>query len=200
MTTAFREVQVDGLAIRYREAGQGPPLLHLQPGDAPDLTTAHELLARRFRVLVAATPTTPGPAAALPASLTGLVEGMGLEAFNLMGTGAMSAGALSLALQAPARVDALVLETPEALDAGLERRLVELAMPVLVLVGTRDDAATAVARTCRARLPNSHLVLVYDAGPAIASDRPAAFAEVVMDFLERRDAFVISAARTVISP
>ena len=35
---------------------------------------------------------------------------------------------------------------------------------------------------------------------ACAADRPEAFAEVVADFLERRDAFVISRAETVIHP
>ena len=46
----------------------------------------------------------------------------------------------------------------------------------------------------------SHLVFVYDAGHAIAAERPEAFAEVVADFLERDDAFLISRAKTVIFP
>jgi pimeloyl-ACP methyl ester carboxylesterase len=49
-------------------------------------------------------------------------------------------------------------------------------------------------------MPNCHLVLVYDAGHAIGAERPEAFAEVVTDFLERRDAFVISRTETVIHP
>jgi pimeloyl-ACP methyl ester carboxylesterase len=49
-------------------------------------------------------------------------------------------------------------------------------------------------------MPDAHLVFVYDAGHAIAADRPEAFAEVVGDFLERNDAFVISRNRTVIMP
>jgi hypothetical protein len=43
-------------------------------------------------------------------------------------------------------------------------------------------------------------VFVYDAGPAIGADRPEAFAEVVADFLERREAFVISRGPTAIHP
>ena len=35
---------------------------------------------------------------------------------------------------------------------------------------------------------------------AIAVERPEAFAEVVRDFLERHEAFVISRARSVIHP
>ncbi len=40
----------------------------------------------------------------------------------------------------------------------------------------------------------------YDAGHAISTDRPEAFTEVVVDFLERHEAFVISRAETVIHP
>ena len=47
-------------------------------------------------------------------------------------------------------------------------------------------------------MPNCHLVFVYDAGHAISTDRPEAFTEVVADFLERHEAFVIS--RTETSP
>jgi hypothetical protein len=43
-------------------------------------------------------------------------------------------------------------------------------------------------------------VFVYDAGGAIAAERPEAFAEVVSDFLERHEAFVISRARSVVHP
>jgi pimeloyl-ACP methyl ester carboxylesterase len=49
-------------------------------------------------------------------------------------------------------------------------------------------------------MPNSHLVFVYDAGHAISTDRPEAFTEVVADFLERHEAFVISRTPTVINP
>ena len=57
-----------------------------------------------------------------------------------------------------------------------------------------------MGRRYKELLPNSHLVLVYDAAHAIAADRPEAFAEVVEDFLERHEAFVISRADTVIYP
>ena len=47
---------------------------------------------------------------------------------------------------------------------------------------------------------NAHLVFVYDAGHVISTERPEAFTEVVVDFLERHEAFVISRAHTVIHP
>ncbi len=73
-------------------------------------------------------------------------------------------------------------------------------MPTLVLLGTWDATAAAWGRVCKTRIPACHLVFVYDAAHAIGAERPEAFAEVVADFLERHDAFVISRARTVIHP
>jgi len=113
--------------------------------------------------------------------------------------------ALWLALQAPERVSALVLEAPAAIRqegaAELERRLPGLAVPTLVLFGTLDRViAPTMGRVYKDLIPNSHLVFVYDAAHAIGADRPEAFAEVVVDFLERHEAFVISRAETVIHP
>ena len=49
-------------------------------------------------------------------------------------------------------------------------------------------------------LPSGHLVLVYDAGHAIGAERPEAFVEIVTDFLDRREAFLISRTETVLHP
>ena len=49
-------------------------------------------------------------------------------------------------------------------------------------------------------MPNCHLVFVYDAGHAISTERPEAFAEVTLDFLERHEAFVINRVGTLIHP
>jgi pimeloyl-ACP methyl ester carboxylesterase len=86
-------------------------------------------------------------------------------------------------------------------DADLDLRLPELAAPTLVLFGTEDSVISpAAGRVYKQRLANAHLVFVYDAGHAIAADRPEAFAEVVADFVERGEAFAISRANTVIHP
>jgi hypothetical protein len=45
-----------------------------------------------------------------------------------------------------------------------------------------------------------HLVFVYDEGHSIRTDRPEAFADVVPDFVERYEAFVISRTPTLIHP
>jgi pimeloyl-ACP methyl ester carboxylesterase len=86
-------------------------------------------------------------------------------------------------------------------DPDLEARMGGLTIPVLVVLGTRDGLIPPeLGRIYKDLIPDAHLVFVYDAGHAIASERPEAFAEVVGDFLEREDAFVISRAKTVIMP
>jgi hypothetical protein len=49
-------------------------------------------------------------------------------------------------------------------------------------------------------VPTAHLIFVYDAGYAFMVERPEAFAEVVADFFERSDAFVISRTKQVVFP
>jgi pimeloyl-ACP methyl ester carboxylesterase len=86
-------------------------------------------------------------------------------------------------------------------DAALEKRLPELAVPTLVLFGTLDAMIPPeTGRLYKELMPNSHLVFVYDAGHLIGVERPEAFTEVVADFLERHEAFVISRTPTVIHP
>ncbi len=86
-------------------------------------------------------------------------------------------------------------------DPDLERLMAQLEIPALVLFGTLDRMIPPeMGRFYKQIMPNSHLVFVYDAGHAIAAERPEAFVEVVEDFLERHEAFVISRAATVIHP
>ena len=223
-------VEVEGLEVRYLESGQGATLVHLQGGEGLRLTPAHELLARRFRVIALETPSfkasaerpRPGSKAVVATTLADAVKSLGVERVDLWGTSASARTALWLALQAPELVRALVLEAPAPIrsdgsasqpeapapagvrlrrDADLDRRLREVTTPTLVVFGTLDDLAPPeMGRVYKEVLPNAHLVFVYDAGHAISADRPDAFAEVVSDFLERHEAFVISRAATVIHP
>jgi len=86
-------------------------------------------------------------------------------------------------------------------DPELENRLRGLTTPALVLFGTLDRVIPPeMGRIYKALIPNCHLVFVYDAGHGISVDRPEAFAEIAADFLERREAFVISRADTLIHP
>jgi pimeloyl-ACP methyl ester carboxylesterase len=86
-------------------------------------------------------------------------------------------------------------------DAVLEKRLGGLGMPALVLFGTQDGVVPpATGRVYKELIRNAHLMFVYDAGHALMVERPEAFAEVVTDFLERTDAFVISRTKTALFP
>ena len=86
-------------------------------------------------------------------------------------------------------------------DADLETRLAGLAVPTLVLFGTVDRVIPPdMGHFYKELMPNCHLAFVYDAGHAISTDRPEAFTEIVGDFFERREAFVISRTATVIHP
>jgi pimeloyl-ACP methyl ester carboxylesterase len=230
----FREghVEADGFRIRYREAGEGAPLVHLHGAGGPRATPAHDLLARRFRVIAFEMPgfgsspenrrTADMPA--LAATMAEAARNLGLDRYNLMGTSFGGKMALWLAVKFPEQVSALVLASPAAIrpegaepppgapaivarlrgpnrDLDLERRLRDVATPTLVLFGTRDQVIPPeMGRFYKELMPNAHLVFVYDAGHRIDADRPEAFAEVVTDFLERHEAFVISRKNTVIHP
>jgi pimeloyl-ACP methyl ester carboxylesterase len=86
-------------------------------------------------------------------------------------------------------------------DPELELRMRDLATPTLVVFGTLDRIIPpAMGRHYKELMPNCHLVFVYDAGHAIGAERPEAFVDLVSDFLERHEAFVINRAETVIHP
>ena len=88
-----------------------------------------------------------------------------------------------------------------ARETLLEEGLRRLRMPTLVLFGTQDGVVPAgMGHVYKMLIPDAHLVFVYDAGHALMVERPEAFAEVVTDFLERTDGFIISRTKTVVFP
>ena len=224
-------VEADGFRIRYWEGGEGTPLIYLHGAGGPRPNPSHELLARRFRVVAFEMPgfgespenTRTQSMAELASTMHQAIKNLGIDSFNLIGRSFGGTTALWMAMQAPERLLALVLEAPGAFreegalpatnhplvlrvrrparDPELEARLRTLATPTLVLFGTRDDVISpSMGRIYKELLPNGHLVFVYDAGHGISTDRPEAYTEVVLDFLERHEAFVISRAQTVIHP
>jgi pimeloyl-ACP methyl ester carboxylesterase len=260
---AFREGQVeaDGFRIRYAEAGQGVPLVHLHGAGGLRLTPAHDLLSRHFRVIAFEMPGfghSPENARSrtmpeLAMTMARAADALRLDRFNLWGTSFGGKTALWLAAQQPERVLGLVLEAPAAIrpegveppsgtpeemarllyahpervalitlpdpavqaktrplvmrllspprDAELEARMRHLETPTLVLFGTLDHVIPpAMGRIYKELMPNCHLSFVYDAGHLIGAERPEAFVEVVADFLDRHEAFVISRGDTVIHP
>jgi pimeloyl-ACP methyl ester carboxylesterase len=260
----FREdhVEADGFRIRYCAGGEGPALVHLHGAGGLRLTRAHQLLARRFRVIAFEMPgfghspenTRTRTMPELAATMARAAASLGLDRYNLWGTSFGGKAALWQAAQEPARVRALVLEGPAAIrpagtappsgtpeemarrlyghperlaavpladpavqaktrplvmrlfgpdrDAELEGRMRRLATPTLVLFGTLDRVIPPEMGRCYKELmpDNCQLALVYDAGHVIATERPEAFAEIVEDFLDRHQAFVISRAETVLFP
>jgi pimeloyl-ACP methyl ester carboxylesterase len=259
----FREdfVEADGFRIRYREAGQGPVLVHLHGAGGPRLTRAHELFCRQFRVIAFEMPgfaqspenTRTRTMPELADTMGKAADALGLDRFNLMGTSFGGRTALWLAAQHPERVLGLVLESPAAIrpegarppvgppeemarrlyahpermpplaapdpavvakqealvgrlrgparDPELERRLRDLATPTMVVFGTLDRIIPPeMGRHYKELMPNCHLVFVYDAGHAIGAERPEAFVDLVSDFLERHEGFVINRTETVIHP
>ena len=68
-------------------------------------------------------------------------------------------------------------------DPDLEARLPGLAPPTLALFGTLDSIIPPdLGHLYKELIPDCNLVFVYDAGHAIAAERPEAFTEVVSDF------------------
>lgn len=111
---------------------------------------------------------------------------------------------------APPPADPAVLQKQEALigrvmgpnrDPALEDRLGEIEARTLVLFGTEDKMIPSdMGSIYKERMKSCNFILVYDAGHAIAADRPDAFASLVGDFLERREQFIVSAELSVIHP
>jgi pimeloyl-ACP methyl ester carboxylesterase len=121
----FREgwVEADGFWIRYMEAGEGPPLVHLHGAGGLRLTPAHDLLGRLFRVVAFEMPgfgMSPENVQTqnmqdMAATIIKAAAGIGLDRFALMGTSFGGKVALWMAAQEPAAVTALVLEAPAAI-------------------------------------------------------------------------------------
>ena len=86
-------------------------------------------------------------------------------------------------------------------DSELEDRLEEVPCATLAVFGLSDRMiAPEAPRVYREKIPNSNICLIYDAGHAIVADRPQALIDTVMDFVERRDAFVVGRQSSVINP
>lgn len=116
-------VEADGFRIRYMEAGQGTPLVHLHGAGGLRMTRAHGLLSKHHRVIVFEMPgfgrspenTRTATMADLAATMAAALTKMQIDRFNLLGTSFGGKVALWLATQQPARVLGLVLKSPAAI-------------------------------------------------------------------------------------
>jgi aromatic-L-amino-acid decarboxylase len=86
-------------------------------------------------------------------------------------------------------------------DAEAEHRLGEISCATLALFGTEDQmVAPEAARIYRARIPNSHIAFVYDAGHLIEAERPEALVNAVSDYVELRETFIVGRQSGLINP
>jgi pimeloyl-ACP methyl ester carboxylesterase len=119
-------VRADGFDLRYVEAGEGPPLVCFHGAGGLRLSRAHELLAERHRVIAFEAPgfgdsavnDRSGSLYELAASMNAAIGVLGLDRFSLWGQSFGGKLALWAALQAPDRLDALVLTAPAAIRPG----------------------------------------------------------------------------------
>ena len=141
-----------------------------------------------------------------------IVAGLNRPLYALVGVAAAAAPALRLALERPELAAALVLVSPDLTPgpadapgsaAGLldAETLGRLAVPLLAVFGMDDPlAASGMPARLREWAPNGHICFVYAAGHNIESERPAALANVVSDYLERRETFVVETGNHAINP
>ena len=79
--------------------------------------------------------------------------------------------------------------------------LPRVACATLAVFGQEDRLVSRNAGgVWKERVPNCSVSYVYDAGHAIALDRPEALVNVVLDFLERRETFIVENRSSIISP
>lgn len=143
MTDNFRECHVvaDGFRIRCLEAGDGPVLLHLHGAGGARWSPAHDLLARRFRVILLEMPgfgaeenTRTWHVREMAGTVAKAAAVLGLPRYGLMATSFGARVALWLAEGWPGYVTALVLEAPAAIRPDA----------MVPLTGTPDDVARRV--------------------------------------------------------
>jgi pimeloyl-ACP methyl ester carboxylesterase len=138
------------------------------------------------------------------------IASAGSERYGLVSISDGANSALQHAIQNPERVDVLVLVSPTAIRpaagdakaaADTEARLPDVQCPTLVVFG-RDDKSVQpdAASTYRERIPNCNIAFVYAAGHDIAADRPQALINLVSDYLERRETFIVQNRSSVINP
>lgn len=130
--------------------------------------------------------------------------------YGLIGVSAAASVAIRHALQSPESIAALVLISPLAVrpagaPAGsthdLESRLADIQCPTLAVFGQADDTIDPVAPSLyRSRIPNCNVAFVYGAGHDIAAERPEALLNLVADYLERRETFIVQHRSGAINP
>jgi len=116
-------VEADGFRVRYREAGQGEPLVCLHGGGGLRLSPAHDILAKSRRVIAfevpgfGDSPTNDRSESleALAHTMNRAVSALGIDRHDIMGTSFGTKLALWMAMVRPEPVVSVVLISPAAI-------------------------------------------------------------------------------------
>ena len=86
-------------------------------------------------------------------------------------------------------------------NADAANLLPDIACATLAVFGQEDRLVSRGAGGMwKERVPNCNVCYVYDAGHAIAVERPDALLNVVIDFLERRETFIVENRSFLVNP
>lgn len=197
-------LECHGLLIPYREAGEGQSVLLFPADEGSPFDDIAAALATQYRVLVLHVPTNMGPKQNFAEQLLPELARIGVGSFSVIGVSRGTTAALTQAVYTPEKVRRLVLVSPSralAQDPELGARLGDMKAPTLVLVGTRDrSGAREAGHAFREKIPTCHLLLVYEAGHAIATDRQEACLAPIGEFLEQGEGFIVFHDSQMIRP
>lgn len=214
--------EADGRTIRRIESGKGKAVVVIEGPGETALSALASLLAQEFHVIALTMPGPSSPDASaesvstrdMARTLDRAAAAAGLKRYVLAAGTANARVAVWQAIEGKERVEALILIAPRDLvadartpkngseqDRYLEQRLEEIKVPTLVLLGTDQKMVSSeMAQAYVQRIPTSYVVLVYDAGDAIETERPEALLAALRDFVKRREKFVVNSTSTAINP
>jgi pimeloyl-ACP methyl ester carboxylesterase len=190
------EIASGEVRFHYYDAGEGDIILWL--GDRKATSASRDRLAETYRVIalspLSAESSTP---LSIAQAIQGATAALGINRFNLLAENDHSTAALLLALNNPQTVPALALLGPTAISVSttgpqFPAPLSDMKVPALVAFGTKDTLAPPeMGRLYHDQIPACNVVFVYDAGRAMAEERPEAVAELVSAFFRRHDLFLV---------
>jgi pimeloyl-ACP methyl ester carboxylesterase len=199
------ELQVNGLSVRYFEAGAGDALIVVPaPDHEPSFDQLTSKLAESYRVICLDLSNHGAEATdRLAEKLSQAIVKLGINRYTVIGISSGAGHALALAIAAPEAIEKLILLSPIQPSAHsiATSSLGQVKAATLVLVGTRDPSRAAEAgRLCREKIHACHLSFIYGATHAIAQDRLDACVDTIREFLQQGEQFIISRESQMIRP
>ena len=205
MKSSIKEgvLQCGNTSIRYVESGEGATVVVFSDATTSDAVSSG--LAEHHHVLALdASGVSKAERQEFATNLPLALAKIGAETFSVLGVAQGVTSALVQAIYAPSQINGLILVSPplaSVQDPELNAKLKEITAPTLALVGTRDRSGTREAgRLCRAQIPVCYLLLVYEAGQAIATDRPEACLSPIREFLTQGEGFIVTHESQLIRP